>query len=141
MARSSDSAFRGLSEAVESFYAPVAGGEGRIRLGSLDEADARVRDAGGGERSPSQLSQGTRDLFYLACRLALAGSAGRERAVLVFDEAFKNLDRERTEKALKMIEDFRNRTGWQIVFLTKDEWLAESVMAVFPRGSVSRYSL
>jgi hypothetical protein len=141
MARNSDSAFRGLSVAVESFYAPVAGGEGKVRLGSLDEADARVRDSGGDERSPSQLSQGTRDLFYLACRLALASSAGREKAVLVFDEAFKNLDRLRTEKALKMIEDFRNRTGWQIVFLTKDEWLAESVMTVFPRGSVSRYSL
>jgi len=141
MARSSDAAFSGLSEAVASFYAPVAGGEGGCRLGSLDEADALVRDGGGTERPPSRLSQGTRDLFYLACRLALARSIGREEAVLVFDEAFKNLDRDRTSRALSMIEDFRKRSGWKIVFFTKDEWLAEAVSAGFPRSGFKRYDL
>ncbi len=142
MARDSDAAFRGLSAAVERLYSLAAGGPGRdCALPSLNMEAAKVADSGGTLRAPAELSLGTRDLFYLACRLALAKSLGRERAVLVFDEAFKNLDRKRVLRALGMIAAFREETGWQLVFMTKDVDLADSLGTVFPSDQLRRYDL
>lgn len=97
-----------------------------VRFSSYGLDGAAMNDAGGDLRPVEDLSAGTRDLFMLAARLALAkktrtGAGGKlSSALLVLDEPFYTLDEERTVKALRLLSDFRKETGWQILILTKD---------------------
>ncbi len=67
------------------------------------------------------LSRGTRDEFYLACRLALVRLIFGEKAPpLVLDDPFINFDQERTERALKLLQRL-GRSQQVILFSLKGE--------------------
>nr|MBP7494562.1 hypothetical protein [Spirochaetales bacterium] len=79
------------------------------------------------------LSTGTRDAFFLAARLTLARRSAPSggRAIIVLDEPFLTLDKNRTENALRVLKEFHETTGWQIFLFTKEEELAEQVRSFF----------
>lgn len=103
----------------------------QVEVTQLNQAAIRVADAGGQLRLLENLSKGTVDAFYFAARLALAGKATSGKALLVFDEPFQALDKERTSRALRLLHKFYQTHGWQIVFFTKDEWLSDEIKTIF----------
>lgn len=59
------------------------------------------------------LSRGTSDLSYIALRISVAEELfGSERPIMVFDESFAHIDRDRTEAAFRLL------SGNQYVILT-----------------------
>jgi energy-coupling factor transporter ATP-binding protein EcfA2 len=141
MAAESTDAFRVLSGAVSEYYREFSGHPAELNFESLDLNESPVPDAGGSQRAAKYLSLGTRDIFVLACRLALAERMAEGEGILVFDEPFKNLDGERVNRALGMIGRFREKNPWQVVFLTKDPAIPERLSSLFPRNSLAIYDL
>ncbi|MCM2266544.1 MAG: AAA family ATPase [Elusimicrobiales bacterium] len=121
-------AFEELGKEVSSVLQavlPAASAEFRV----FEAAGAAVTDATGLRRPVRNLSSGTRDLFMLAARLAIArrsrlGQAGPAPALLLLDEPFYTLDQARTRLALLLLAAFHKNTGWQIIILTKDPGVA-----------------
>ncbi len=104
----------------------------KIRVDGLDLKQVRVEDAGGALRPVEHLSHGTRDTFLFATRLALAKRSHEGGpSLLILDEPFLTLDREREMRALEMLREFQRETGWQLILLTKDEILKERVESLF----------
>ncbi|GEM_PF-920514 len=122
IAESSSAAFTQLGKEVSTALAgalPSASAE----FTDFDSASASMTDAGGARRPIDQLSAGTRDLFMLAARVALARRARKDGdgpALLVLDEPFYALDPERTRAALRLLANFHRDSGWQVMILTKD---------------------
>ncbi|MDT8287105.1 MAG: SbcC/MukB-like Walker B domain-containing protein, partial [Elusimicrobiales bacterium] len=122
IAESSSAAFTQLGKEVTEALAgalPSAAAE----FTDFDSASASMTDAGGTKRPIDQLSAGTRDLFMLAARVALARRArkdGEGPALLVLDEPFFTLDPERLRAALRLVAGFHKSSGWQVIILTKD---------------------
>jgi len=111
-----------------------AGTEARrtVSMGNFSMANVSVEDAQGASRDSGFLSAGTRDAFLLAARLVLARkSISGARAIIVLDEPFLALDRQRTERALSILKEFRTATLWQLVLFTKDEETVNQARAVF----------
>lgn len=98
----------------------------------LDQKQIMVEDASGGERALENLSSGTRDAVVLAAKLALALKTRDKAGILVLDDPFLAMDREREERALRMLQDFHMRHGWQIILLTKDPLLRDGMGRKFP---------
>jgi DNA sulfur modification protein DndD len=134
-----------LSREIGKIFSAFTGENRPVHLEgfSVDKAcvcDASGRSAAAGKtpKDPEpglMLSAGTRDAFLLAARLALArklagGGAGR-RALIVLDEPFITLDRKRTGRALSVLKEFFNKTGWQIILFSKDEILKNQMAEVF----------
>lgn len=122
IAESSSAAFAQLGKEVTAALSaalPSAAAE----FTDFDSASASMTDAGGQKRPVDMLSAGTRDLFMLAARVALARRArkdGEGPALLVLDEPFYTLDPDRTRAALKLLANFHRDSGWQVIILTKD---------------------
>ncbi|KAF0153914.1 MAG: hypothetical protein FD189_2190 [Elusimicrobia bacterium] len=122
IAESSSAAFAQLGKEVTAALAaalPSAAAE----FTDFDSTSASMTDAGGEKRPVDMLSAGTRDLFMLAARVALARRArkdGEGPALLVLDEPFYTLDPERTRAALRLLAGFHRDSGWQVIILTKD---------------------
>jgi energy-coupling factor transporter ATP-binding protein EcfA2 len=142
IAGDTDGRLEGLSEEIESLYAGIVGVNGQpsliampqepgVRLENLGLQGATVRDAGGRLLPFAGLSQGTRDAFALAARLALASKTGRSVGVLALDEPFLALDPQRMDRALRVLDRFREQQGWQIIILTKDPALVRGARATF----------
>jgi len=108
-----------------------------LREAEVMDAEGELRPLGTKERKETKeglfLSTGTRDAFLLACRLTLARKAfqGDREAILVMDEPFLTLDTERVARALEVLQEFQQNTGWQIFLFTKDAELAEKAEAQF----------
>lgn len=70
-----------------------------------------------------KLLEGTKETVSLAFRLAVLEHLFPEGGgVMVFDDPFVNMDKERTVQSISLIKDFANRH--QVIFLTcKDEYL------------------
>ncbi len=83
--------------------------DGNESLAFLQSSDATLRSA-------HYLSSGTRELAYIAYRLALSENLFKEPATLVFDDAFSNFDDERLEKMLDFLVSVSPKT--QIVILS-----------------------
>lgn len=141
MSSSGALAFASLSRKVSSFYGSLGAGERGLELASLDLASAMVPDGYGKPRPPRHLSLGTRDIFVLSCRLALAESQRPRDGLLALDEPFKNLDGRRARAALALLKEFRERNGYQIVLFTKDEAAERDCRDVFPSAELAIYDL
>lgn len=97
-----------------------------VRMDTLGEESILVQDAGGEFRQLSMLSSGTRDSFVLATRLSLARRSMKDRqGLLVLDDPFLMLDHDRERRALEMVDQFMNETGWQVILFTKDKQLKD----------------
>ncbi len=113
-----------------------------VSLAALEE-EPLVVDACGVARPADQLSNGTRDAYRLAARLALAERAHPVRGeggpgLLILDEPFQAMDATRMGRALRLIARFRERTGWQLVVMTADERVALAVSSLFVGAQVHR---
>lgn len=140
IAAESDHVLEDLAREITDRLGSITGDRRELSLTKLALEGARLADAGGTARGPQQLSQGTRDAFMLAARLALALKARDGNGILVFDEPFESLDDERTEGALRLLHHLQREHGTQLVFFTKDEHLLESCAAVFEDVRVHRLS-
>ena len=73
-----------------------------------DGLKVTFRDENGNPKSVDFLSGGTRDLTYIAVRLALIDMLYHEKPPIAFDESFAHLDNVRAKsmmKAIKKLED------------------------------------
>ena len=87
---------------------------------SLDGDGLAVEEVNESFRSAKLLSGGTRALVYFALRLAIADVAyPEEKPILIMDDPFQPLDREKTERALKLLEKTSER--YQILYFTCHE--------------------
>ncbi|MDR1899645.1 MAG: AAA family ATPase [Treponema sp.] len=128
-----DLTLRELSREIGETFSFFTGGQRNIDLRSYSPETARIADAGGAYREGEQLSAGTRDAFILASRLVLARKSlkGEDKALIVLDEPFIALDRRRTGRALGVLEEFRQTSGWQLIFFTKDEEVKSQACGIF----------
>ncbi|MDR3146274.1 MAG: AAA family ATPase [Treponema sp.] len=115
-----DTMLRDLSGEIGAAFSALTADNRTIELRNYSADTAAITDAGGGMREVVQLSAGTRDAFLLAARLVLARKSQARRALIVLDEPFIALDRSRTGRALRMLGEFRESSGWQLVIFTKD---------------------
>ena len=111
-----------------------------VNLEALEE-EPLIVDAYGVARPADQLSQGTRDAYSLAARLALAERAQRGAGLLIMDEPFHAMDTTRMRRALRLIARFQERTGWQLVVMTTDERVALAVSTQFAGAQVHRLAI
>ncbi|MDR1950462.1 MAG: AAA family ATPase [Spirochaetaceae bacterium] len=128
-----DTMLRDLSGEIGTTFSAFTAEKRLIEFRAYSAETAAITDAGGELREAEQLSAGTRDAFLLAARLVLArkSQTGGRRALIVLDEPFLALDRPRIGRALRLLGEFREATGWQLVFLTKDEGLEAQARDVF----------
>lgn len=113
-----------------------------VTLAALEE-EPLIVDASAVARPAGQLSQGTRDAYGLAARLALAertqlARGGGDPGLLILDEPFQALDATRTARALRLIARFQEHTGFQLVVMTADERVALAVAGRFAGARVHR---
>ncbi len=146
IADESGTALGELSADIGARYAAVSGSASShsspVSLAALEE-EPLIVDASGVARPADQLSEGTRDAYSLAARLALAERAQRARGVgepglLILDEPFQSMDTARMRRALRLIARFHERTGWQIVVMTADERVSLAVSGLFTGAQVHR---
>ena len=120
-----------ITKEIASSYGEIVGYNSELSLLGLTPEHATATDANGSPRGIEWLSDGTRDSFFLAARLALAERAFEEPPILVLDEPFVHLDSARSTAALKLIDQFRSRNGAQVVFLTMDDRTADQCVSHF----------
>jgi energy-coupling factor transporter ATP-binding protein EcfA2 len=132
LARDSDATMEQLAAEIAAVYGELAGATRGVSLGAFDLASARAVDAGGESREVDALSSGTRDLFVLAARLALAARSRPGPALLVLDEALQAIDDGRADRVIGMLRRYQQERGWQIVLFTRDPQLPVRLQAVFP---------
>ncbi len=151
IADESTAALDDLSADIGARYTAVAGTaaprsalaqSSPVTLAALEE-EPLIVDASAVARPAGRLSQGTRDAYGLAARLALAERTQLVRgdgapALLILDEPFQTLDATRTARAVRLIARFRERTGWQLVVMTADERVALAVAGRFAGARVHR---
>jgi len=106
-----------------------------------DPSTFRALDAGGTMRAIDHLSRGTRDALLFAVRLALAERLSGPVPILLLDEPFGALDQGRVRRLLSLLQDFRERLGFQLVFFTKEPALRDAVCEAFPGGVVHELAL
>jgi DNA repair exonuclease SbcCD ATPase subunit len=124
----------------QSSLTPAAELSSSVNLEALEE-EPLIVDAYGVARPADQLSQGTRDAYSLAARLALAERAQRGAGLLIMDEPFHAMDTTRMRRALRLIARFQERTGWQLVVMTTDERVALAVSTQFAGAQVHRLAI
>ena len=146
IADESTAALDELSADIGARYAAVAGTAAPqpspVTLAALEE-EPLIVDAAAVARPAGQLSQGTRDAYGLAARLALAERTrlvrgGDDPGLLILDEPFQALDATRTARALRLIARFQEHTGFQLVVMTADERVALAVAGRFAGARVHR---
>lgn len=136
-----DQVFDEMAAVIRQEFATSLGLGREVKVAKLDEAGISATDAEGALRPLTHLSQGTRDCFVLAARLALARKTGWDGGVLVLDEPFHTLDSARRASAVQMLKRYREQSRSQIVVFTKDEGLAEEIKSAFSADGVWEHVL
>lgn len=96
--------------------------EGAYQRILLNDGSINVFDSAGQLFRAIELSSGTRDLLFLAIRLALSTSVHREEPLpLLIDDALVHLDHQRRQAALVLLQELA--TEQQVLFWTFDEGL------------------
>jgi len=86
------------------------------------------------DRYPEQISGGE------ARRVALARALAPRPSTLLFDEPLTNLDRALRDDLLNLIVESVKETGSSMLYVTHDEYEAETVAAIivrFDKGTIS----
>jgi energy-coupling factor transporter ATP-binding protein EcfA2 len=130
--RDAGAVFFGLTRDIGALFGGILPETREIAIGDLDGGSITVNDAGGVARPLDDLSQGTRDSFLFAARLALSVRAAPEGGVLLLDEPFLSLDADREERALRMLKNFQEKNGRQIIIFGKEKGLTERLRKLFP---------
>lgn len=109
-------------ECASDYFAEMTGGRYERVWTPLDEDLLFVQCPDGASFSAEQLSTGTRELLYLAIRLALIEEY-RQRNVhlpIILDDVFVNFDQKRAEAAARLLTRFAGEQT-QIFFFTSHE--------------------
>lgn len=130
--RDAGAVFFGLTRDIGALFGEILPETRQIAIGDLDGGLITVNDAGGAARPLDDLSQGTRDSFLFAARLALSVRAAPEGGLLLLDEPFLSLDADREERALRMLKNFQEKNDRQIIIFGKEKSLTERLRNLFP---------
>ncbi len=141
VAQDSDAALIELGKSLSKEFEEIIANSGQVTVSQLDTSSILITDAGGTERSLEDLSSGTMNSFLFAARLALAKLATTGKSLLALDEPFTSFDKYRLDNALAMLKKFYDENGWQIIILTKDEFLVDQVKELFPEEKVKEHRL
>jgi uncharacterized protein YhaN len=117
---------------VSALFEQVTAGEYvRVRQ-RLGEHDLLVVARGGAERKVDQLSTGTRELLFLAIRLAYVGAycEKNEPLPIVMDDVLVNFDGPRAKQLLLALRDVSLQT--QVLFFTCHPHIVALAREVFP---------
>lgn len=114
---------------------------GRYQQVQVDSADLSLSVYSpeyGGWVSSERLSTGTRDLMYLAMRIAISDllSSNKEPLPLLLDDPFVHFDAIREQRALTYLCDIAEE--YQILFFCKDNTLVERIQSTDHKMSVTR---
>ena len=90
-----------------------------------------VETSEGQQLSVDQLSTGTRELLFLALRLAIVAFYGKrgQPMPVILDDVLVNLDRQRCEAACRLLTAFSDE-GHQVLFFTCHDHIADAFRAV-----------
>ncbi|MFO8089046.1 MAG: AAA family ATPase [Desulfatiglandaceae bacterium] len=134
MSRDTDSIFMELSADIAGFLDGMLPESRHVALRGFKAGDIEISDAGGALRVIENLSTGTRDVFHLAARLALARRMhqGDRPGLVVLDEPFHSLDGPRTLLALDVLQKFHREHGWQIILFTKETYITAEMEQMHP---------
>lgn len=140
VARDTRGTIQQLAREATARLATLVAETGRaVEIGKLEDPETFVAtDAGGTARPLEHLSRGTRDALLFSVRLALAEKLGGPVRMLLLDEPFGALDPKRVQGLLSVLDNFHKRTGYQLVFFTKEPALAAAVQAAFADSRVHR---
>ncbi|MEO6419874.1 MAG: hypothetical protein ABIP39_10730, partial [Polyangiaceae bacterium] len=119
---------------VSALFEQVTAGEYvRVRQ-RLGEHDLLVVSRGGAEKKVGQLSTGTRELLFLAIRLAYVGEycEKNEPLPIVMDDVLVDLDGGRARQLLLALRDVSLQT--QVLFFTCHPHIVALAREVFPDG-------
>ena len=133
VAQDTDATVQLLAAEATSRLATVVTGTGRsVRIAKLEDPESMaMTDAGGKARLLEQLSRGTRDALLFVVRVALAEKLAGSVRVLLLDDPFGALDPERINGLLALLDDFRKRADFQLIFFSKDPSLLAAVERAF----------
>jgi AAA domain, putative AbiEii toxin, Type IV TA system len=130
--RDAGAIFFDLTKDIGALFGEILPETREIAIKDLGDGSITVKDAGGAPRALDDLSQGTRDSFLFAARLALSVRAAPEGGLLLLDEPFLSLDADREDRALRMLKSFQEKEGRQIIIFGKEKNLTERLRRLFP---------
>jgi len=121
-----------LREAGDLLRRMTAGRYVEIKRQLDKQGTPLLKQPNGKLKEPSQLSTGTRELLYLALRLAYVRHYCRraEPLPLIMDDILVNFDDARREAALAVLRDLSREV--QVLFLTCHHATVTSVQSLFP---------
>ena len=124
-------------ERASAFFADLTGGRYSRLYKPLDEQSFRVIEADSeAQKTPEQLSRGTREQLYLALRLAAIDEFGQrqERLPVLVDEILVNFDPVRARQAA--IAFGRLAQDNQVIVFTCQTWVRDLFCEVVPDTTV-----
>ncbi|MGK5090290.1 hypothetical protein WDW86_22310 [Bdellovibrionota bacterium FG-2] len=134
--RDSSHRLDGVNMRVQELIRLALGQERFVATSGFNDSLVFMGDAGGVSREAQNLSQGTRDLLLLAVKIALSEQLKSPLPVLLLDEPFLSMDKEREVQALKMIAEFQKKSEWQVIIFTKEESIKAAVREIFGGAAV-----
>ncbi len=120
-----------LQDDIKEKFSDIVPELREISISKLDKDAISITDAGGELRLLDNLSRGTVDTFFLSARLALVQRAFKEESILILDEPFHSMDKERELKSLKLLNEFHKKNNWQIILFSKDETIKSNIGKIF----------
>jgi DNA repair exonuclease SbcCD ATPase subunit len=125
-----------LQDEIKDQFANIIPDLREVTIKKLDKDAISITDAGGEPRILDNLSRGTVDTFYFSCRLALVQRAFKEESILILDEPFHSMDKERELKALELLNEFYKTNNWQIILFSKDESIKDNISNIFSDAKI-----
>jgi len=114
--------------------------EREFEWNDIEKSSLQWEDALGTKRPLANLSQGTKQLFYLVFRLFLLKKLVQENPVLFLDDSLHFFDEERLAKILHYLFELQKSTGVQLIFFTKPNRIEALVQGVFPDTQIYELS-
>ena len=121
---------------AENFFLNVANGAYQAVFSPLGSSEIKVRDAAGIDKTPQELSRGTREQLFLALRFGLILELGQraERLPVIVDEALVNFDPTRGTRAAGSFIEL-SETNQVLVFTCHPQIVNWFVNAAALRGA------
>lgn len=126
---------------ISRLFASLTRGEYvEIERPTSDRDALSVRRKDGAERTPDQLSTGTREQLYLAIRLGYIRHYCRnaEPLPIVIDDVLVNFDIDRTRATLETLREFSREV--QVLFFTCHHYMVDVIRDVIPNAAEVKLS-
>ena len=122
---------------AERFFLDVTAGAYQAVFSPLGSSEIKVRDVAGIDKTPQELSRGTREQLFLALRFGLILELGQrsERLPVIVDEALVNFDPARGTKAAGSFIEL-SETNQVLVFTCHPQIVQRFEDAAAERGAI-----